>query len=57
MVQGWIQYVRRNGHGLSNVPGFLVSKLKAGEEPPAMQKPEDDRQRYISGKYADLIEH
>ena len=57
MVQGWIEYVRRNGHGLSNAPGFLVAKLRDGEKPPAMQMLEDDRQRYISGKYAHLIEH
>lgn len=57
MVQGWMEFVRRNSHGLSNAPGFLVSKLKAGEEPPAMKRPEGDRRRYIEGPYSDLIEH
>jgi len=58
MVLGWIEYVRRNGgDGSSNVPGFLVSKLKAPEEPPAIQKPEDDRRRYIEAPYAHAVEH
>jgi len=57
MVLGWIEYIRRNGDGLSNIPGFLVSKLKAGEEPPVMGRVEDDRRRYIEGPYAHLIEH
>jgi len=57
MVLGWIEYVQRNGHGLSNAPGFLVSKLKAGEEPPAMERPEDDPRRYLEGPYSHLIQH
>ena len=57
MVLGWIEYIRRNGHGIHDVPAFLVSKLRGGEEPPAMHKPEDDRRRYIEGPYAHLIQH
>ena len=57
MVLGWIEYIRRNGHSIHDVPAFLVSKLRGGEEPPAMHKPEDDRRRYIEGPYAHLIQH
>ena len=56
-VLAWIEYVQRNGHGLSNMPGFLVAKLRDGEEPPTMEMPEDDRKRYIEGPYSHLIEH
>ena len=57
MVLGWIEYIRRNGHSIHDVPAFLVAKLRDGEEPPAMHKPEDDRRRYIEGPYAHLIQH
>ena len=57
LIEGWIEYIRRNGHGLSNVPGFLVSKLRSGEAPPTMGRPEDDSRRYITGPYAALIQH
>jgi hypothetical protein len=33
-----------------------VAKLRDGEEPPAMEKAEGDRRRYIEGPYSDLIE-
>ena len=57
MITGWIEYIRRNGHSIHDVPAFLVSKLRGGEEPPAMHKPEGDRRRYIEGPYAHLIQH
>ena len=57
MVTGWIEYARRNGQGIHNVPGFLVSKLKTGEEPPKSDRRTHDGHRYIEGRYAHLIEH
>ena len=57
MITGWIEYVQRNGRHLENPAGFLVSKLKANEQPPVVEKPEDDNRRYIEGPYSDLIQH
>lgn len=59
-VEGWLRYVQRAGQGLKNPAGFLVSKLRANEAPPAAKKPksqDDDRRRYIKGPYAHLIAH
>lgn len=57
MVQGWIEYVRRDGSGLSNIPGFLVAKLRDGEQPPAVDRKVEDNRRYIEGPYAHLVQH
>jgi hypothetical protein len=52
-VTGWIDYVRRQ-KALTNPRGFLRSRLRSGERPPAG---EADRYRYIHGEYADYIKH
>jgi len=52
-VERWIQYVR-DQRNLSNPRGFLRAKLRSGEEPPSDGR---DRERYISGKYADYIKY
>jgi len=57
MIIGWIEHLRRDGLGLSNPAGFLVAKLRDGEEPPTAEKTEGDRRRYIEGPYSDLIRH
>ena len=54
-IQGWIAYAH-SAKRLNNPPGLVVSRLKAGEPPPRVQSPyEQRRQRYL-GQYADFIE-
>jgi len=59
MVLGWVEYVRGNGHGLANVPGFLVSKLKANERPPMVERQTEDPKRYLAvgTRYEGMIQH
>lgn len=43
--------------GLSNPIGWAIAQLRDGESPPELQNNgRDDRKRYISGEYADLIQ-
>ena len=42
--------------GLSNPIGWAIARLRDGEEPPTVAARGDDRQKYISGEYADLIQ-
>jgi hypothetical protein len=53
-VEAWIEYVGRQGN-LTNPKGFLRAKVRSCERPPSTE--EDDRYRYISGKYAEYIKH
>ncbi len=55
-VERWIEYVLGNG---SLGPGYLLTALRSGDPAPRKRKRsrDEDRSRYISGKYADLIEH
>jgi hypothetical protein len=68
-VEAWIEYVHGQS-GLTNPRGFLRSRLRTGQKPPARiqrgaargssaQRPstEPDRYRYIRGRYADYIKH
>lgn len=54
-VRAWLEYVRRQRNSLSNAAGFLLEMLRNGGVPPAA--PAVDGRRYISGEYADLIQH
>lgn len=57
-VRAWLEYVRRQRSSLSNAAGFLLEMLRNGGVPPAAPAAVDvDRRRYISGEYADLIQH
>ncbi len=51
-VQGWVDYVLREQE---LGPGFLLTMIRSGE--PAPGRETDNRQRYIGGEYADLIQH
>lgn len=66
-VEAWMEYVGRQGN-LTNPKGFLRAKLRSGEEPPALSQAyperggsiegpteEEDRYRYIKGRYAEYI--
>jgi hypothetical protein len=57
-IKGWIRYATTKPD-IKNKPGFVVAKLSQGEQPPKSKTAtsSDDRKRYISGKYAHLIEH
>ncbi|HFD40855.1 MAG TPA: hypothetical protein ENJ31_13515 [Anaerolineae bacterium] len=41
----------------TNRQAVLISNLRAHREPPRRRPPEDDRRRFVSGEYADIIEH
>ena len=45
--------------GINDAPAFLVSKLRAGEDPPKAERPEVDRRRYLAEgtEYEDVIQH
>jgi hypothetical protein len=54
-IEGWIAYAN-SAKSLSNPPGLVVSRLKAGVPPPKVVSPEArQRQRYL-GQYADYIQ-
>ena len=36
-VEGWWDYVQHSGEGLRSKTGFLISKLRVGEMPPAIE--------------------
>jgi len=56
-VEGWLEYAA-DAKNLRDPVAFAVKMLRDGEPVPERRKrPQDDRQRYITGKYADLIEH
>ena len=55
-VAGWVNYAR-SAKGIQDPAALVVARLKAGELPPKAEKAEDDSQRYITGKYADYIQH
>jgi len=55
-VAGWVSFAR-SAKGIKNQPALIVARLKAGESPPPADLPDGDPRRYISGKYADLIQH
>ena len=59
VILGWVEHLRRNGKGLSNPAGFLVAKLREAEEPPAMNRPEGERRRYLGEgtEFEGFIEH
>ena len=54
-IQGWIIYAR-SAKSLSNPPGLVVSRLKAGEPAPKVQSPDEQRRQRYLGQYADYIQ-
>jgi hypothetical protein len=54
-VQGMLDAARRK-QGLSNPIGWAIARLRDGEAPPTVTARGDDRKKYISGEYADLIQ-
>jgi DNA-binding MarR family transcriptional regulator len=56
-IAGWIAHIQRS-KTIKNPPGFLRRKLEAGEVPP---RPAgwriEDPGRYISGEYAEFVNH
>jgi len=56
-VRGWIEYARA-ADGLRDPVGLVVRRLLDGEPVPERQSHErgDDRQRYITGQYAEYIQ-
>lgn len=59
LANAWIEYAKRHPE-LKNKQGFVVSRLRDGngEYPPTETgKGQGDTSRYISGEYADLIQH
>ncbi len=55
-VRGWLTVARRSA-SLKNKAGLIVAKLQAGEAPPRSEPAWNDPDRYISGEYAEFIEH
>lgn len=55
-VRGWVTHVAAR-RDLRNPPGFLLEMLRSGAPPPPPPADPRDPRRYISGAYADLIEH
>ena len=54
-IQGWVTYARSAKH-LTNPPGLVVSRLKAGVPAPKVVSPAElQRQRYL-GQYAEYIQ-
>jgi hypothetical protein len=45
-VKGWIRYTEQ-AKGLHSPVAFVVSKLRAGEDPPQQADDTEDRQRYL----------
>ena len=56
VIRGWLAEVKRS-QSLTNPAGFIVAKLQAGEAPPGPSADHDAPDRYISGEYAEFIEH
>ena len=54
-VLEWIAYARAHGLG----PGYVRKRFDARDSPPSRDagQQERDRSRYISGEFADYIEH
>jgi hypothetical protein len=57
-VGGWVAYAEQ-AQGLSNPAAFVVAKLRAGELPPPVVEDRDaaDRRRYITGEFAEFVQH
>jgi hypothetical protein len=58
-VLGWVAYAR-HARGLDSPAAFVVARLRAGEPEPTPRGDagkRHDRRRFISGKYAEYIEH
>ena len=58
-IRGWLDHCRRNDGKITNPAGLLVDKLWKKKHPPpkARASPEEDRKRYVKGKFADVIRH
>lgn len=56
LIAGWIAHVETRA-GLKSPPAFLVAVLKRGDPPPVAELALDDPRRYVTGAYADLIQH
>ena len=59
-VRGWVGYTRK-AQGLDNPAGFVVAKLSTGDPAPTYRgdgdREPDDWRRFLSGEYADSLEH
>jgi len=59
-VAGWVSYAKK-AQGLDNAAGLVVARLRAGEPAPAPggdgDRDDADRRRFISGEYAEYIQH
>jgi hypothetical protein len=56
-VRGWVDYAT-TAQGVTDPAGLIVARLQDGVPPPApIKRPEHDSSRYITGPYADLIQH
>ena len=57
LVCEWAEYTQGKS-GLKNRAGYFRKRLFSGEKPPATKVPDrEDRNRYLSGEFADFIEH
>ena len=56
LIGDWIAHVETRA-GLKSPAAFLVAVLKRGDPPPVVDLAADDPQRYVTGAYADLIQH
>jgi hypothetical protein len=56
LIAAWITHVSTRS-GLKSPAAFLVAVLKRGDPPPALELAVDDPRCYITGAYADIIQH
>jgi hypothetical protein len=57
LVREWAEYTQNNA-GLKNQAGYFRKRLFSGEKPPTAKVADhEDRNRYLSGEFADFIEH
>jgi hypothetical protein len=55
-VENWEAELKRKKKDRYS-PGLLISVLESGDAAPKKELDKDDRRRYISGEFADFIEH
>jgi hypothetical protein len=58
-IRGWLDHCRSDNGSIRNPAAFLVDALLKKQHPPpkARASPEEDRKRYVKGKFADVIRH
>jgi hypothetical protein len=56
-TRAWLKYWLKHKRDVKNPAGIFLVTLRSEEPAPAPEPDEDDRRRYIEGKYADFIQH